>query len=75
MTKKENTQRIKNEALNKIRNLYNPNIKIQYSDYRHEDGSYCEQRDNMIERILEKMKTDLKTNSERIEYNPIFSII
>jgi len=74
MTKKENTQRIKNEALNKIRNLYNPNIKIQYSDYR-EDGSYCEQRDNMIERILEKMKTDLKTNSERIEYNPIFSII
>lgn len=59
MTNEENRQRIKNEALNKIRKLYNPKTKISYSQYQ-EDGSYCEQRDNMVARIIEDFEEELK---------------
>lgn len=58
MTKQENKQRIKNEALNSIAKIYNPKNKVSYSNYE-EDGSYSEQRDGMIEEIIKKMNKEL----------------
>lgn len=51
-------QMIKNEALNKIRKLYNPKHKVSYSDYE-EDGTRAEQRDFIVREIIEKLEKDL----------------
>ena len=59
MTKKENKQRIKNEALHKIQKIFNPQHKTSYSNYQ-EDGSYSEQRESMIFRIISEMELELK---------------
>ena len=60
MTKEENKQRIKNEALNKIRDIYNPKTKNNYSVHLLEDGNYTEQRDEWVRRIIEDMEKELK---------------
>ena len=59
MTIEENRQRIKNEALNKIRKLYNPMYKHSYSQFE-EDGSYAEQREYEISQIIEWMEKELQ---------------
>lgn len=58
MTLEENKLRIKAEALNAIRKIYNPNIKHPYSNYP-EDGSYPQQRDEWVSEIIEKMESNL----------------
>lgn len=59
MTKDENKQRIKLEALNKIRKIYNPKTKNNYSQFLSEDGNYTEQRDDWVRRIIEDMEKEL----------------
>ena len=58
MTKQENKQRIKNEALNAIAKIYNPKYEFPYSNFP-EDGNYTEQREYAIRRIIEKMNEEL----------------
>jgi hypothetical protein len=61
MTINENRQRLKNEALNSIRKLYDPKFEFcGYSNYWEDDGSYREQRDSKVNRIIEKLEKDLK---------------
>ena len=52
MTKSENKQRLKNEAINKIRKIYDPHRKMDYSD--------AEQRDYEIRDIIEELERNLK---------------
>jgi len=59
MTKDENKKRIKAEALNKIRKIYNPKGKVAYSEFFTEDGSYAEQRDYKVSRIIFEMEKEL----------------
>lgn len=56
MTVPENVQRIKNEALNKIVQIYDGDFV--YSNYSS-DGSYAEQRDSELINIIRSMKEDL----------------
>ena len=65
MTPEENKQRIKNEALNKIRKIYNQYFSSSnelYKKYSHyeEDGSYAEQREYWIRHIIMEMERELK---------------
>ena len=64
MTKEENKLRIKLEALNSICKIYDSNSKVSYSDFT-EDGSYADQRDDMVSSIIDKMYKELKDNEER----------
>lgn len=57
MTNDEVRQQKKNEALNKIRKIYNPLYKVHYDDYS--DESYSEQRDYKIESIIEDLEKEL----------------
>ena len=59
MTKSEIRQQKKNEALNKIRKIYNPDIRFNYSNFPG-DGSYSDQRDFEIRTIIETLEKDLK---------------
>ena len=55
MTPQEVKLQKKLTALNAIRKIYDPrNKNVGYSSYA-EDGSYSEQRDNMIERIIKNL--------------------
>jgi hypothetical protein len=58
MTKEENKQRIKNEALNKIRKLYHPKTKHNYTFYPGE-GSSMEQISYDVKHIIEQMEEQL----------------
>ncbi len=58
MTNEENIQRIKNEALNKIRKLYNPNTKHNYTYYDGE-GSMMEQISHDVEYIVSQLEKDI----------------
>lgn len=58
MTREENRQRIKNEALNEIRKLYHPKTKHNYTYYEGE-GSLMEQISFDVQRILEEMEKQL----------------
>ncbi len=58
MTKEENGQRIKNEALNKIRKLYHPETKHSYTFYSGE-GSLLEQIAYDIKYIIKQMEKEL----------------
>lgn len=60
MTKEKNKQRIKSEALNKIRKIYHPKSRPTYSQFLTEDGNYTEQRDEWVRRIIEDMEKELK---------------
>ena len=60
MTKQEQKQQLKNEALNKIRRIYNPHYKYPYSFNFSEDGSYAEQRDQDIRQIIEDLEKELR---------------
>jgi hypothetical protein len=59
MTKTENRQRIKNEALKKIVKLYDYRSPIRLSNYM-EDGSHGEQRDEMVRGIISHMEYELE---------------
>ena len=59
MTKQEVKQQAKFTALNEIRKIYNPKHEVIYSKYE-DDGSYAEQRDSMIERIIYNLEEELK---------------
>ena len=59
MTKEENKKRIKAEAFNAIRKLYQPKSTHRYSEFIQEDGNYAEQRDSEVRRIMEKMEEEL----------------
>jgi len=61
MTKAENRQRLKNEAINKIRKIFDPRTSKGYSNHP-EDGSWAEQREYDISSIIEKLEKDLKEN-------------
>jgi hypothetical protein len=61
MTTSENRQRIKNEALNAIRKIYDPKHKNIYSVYTEMDGCYAEQREQSVRDIIEKMERELKS--------------
>ena len=58
LSENENRQRIKNEALNKIRKIYATNSNFKYSNYE-EDGSYSEQRDDYVRSVLNEMEKEL----------------
>lgn len=60
MKNNELRQMLKNEALNKIRKLFDPKRKTNYSPYLTEDGSHSEQRDYMVFRIIEDLEIQLK---------------
>jgi hypothetical protein len=64
MTKNENIQRIKNEALNKIAKIYHPKYKFPYSDYPG-DGSYASQRDFEIESIINNMNKQIQAVKDK----------
>lgn len=51
---------LKNEALNKLRKIYDPKRKNNYSEYFTEDGSHSEQRDYMVHEIIENLEKELK---------------
>jgi hypothetical protein len=57
MTREENRQRIKNEALNQIRRVYGKNF--QGYD-RYDEGSLAEQREFIIRHIIDTLEDDLK---------------
>ena len=57
MTKAENKQRIKNEALNAIAKMYHPKYKFPYDPY--EDRSCAEQREYQINYIIENMYNEI----------------
>ena len=58
MDKLENKQRMKNEALNKIRKIYDVNHKFTYDEY---DGASCaEQRECSIEYIIQELESNIK---------------
>lgn len=59
MTYEENRQRIKNEALNKIAKLHHPLHKNGYTYYPGE-GSFSEQRDDEVNKIIENMNNELE---------------
>jgi hypothetical protein len=60
MTPQEVKLQKKLTALNAIRKIYDPrNKNVGYSPYSS-DGSWGEQRDNMIERIIKNLEKDLK---------------
>ena len=59
MTKSENRQRIKNEALNKIRRLYDEHLKNSFYD-TFDECSFTEQRDYLISEILDCLEYELK---------------
>lgn len=57
----------KNEALNKIRKIYNPNYKFPYNDtgndiyYNYGDVPSCaEEREKAISNIIEQLEIDLR---------------
>lgn len=58
MTKLEIRQQKRNEALNKIRKIYNPKYKCNYDQY--DEDSYSEQREKEIRWIIENLEKDLK---------------
>lgn len=57
MTKIENRQRIKNEALNKIRKIFNPRVHLRWEPY--DERSFGEQREETIRYIIEAMEKEL----------------
>jgi hypothetical protein len=59
MTKTENRQRIKNEALKKIVKIYDYRSQNRYSHYE-EDGSCGEQRDSWVQGIIQRMEYELE---------------
>lgn len=58
MTYEENRQRIKNESLNKIRELYHPKTKHDYTYYDGE-GSLMVQISFDVKYIIEQMERQL----------------
>lgn len=60
----ENRQRVKNEALNKIRKIYNPDHRVTYDEY--DLKSLSEQREIMIESIISNLETEMKEMSNAI---------
>lgn len=59
MTTSENKQRLKNEALNKIRKLYHPNTKHGFTYYPGE-GSFGEQLSSEVNDIITNLEKSLK---------------
>jgi hypothetical protein len=59
MTKEENIQRVKNETLNKIKHLYNPQTKHDFTYYDGE-GSLMEQISFEVKRLIEGMDKEIK---------------
>jgi hypothetical protein len=64
MTREEVILQKKATTLNAIRKIYHPLSKVQYSSYR-EDGSYAEQRDYMVQEIMENLERELQTLKEK----------
>jgi hypothetical protein len=62
MTKEENRQRIRNEALNKIKKLYHPKTKHDYTYYDGE-GSLMEQISYDVQSIIREMERQLNKNT------------
>jgi len=58
MTKEEQKQYIKATALNKIRKMYHPLAKHNYTHYSNE-GSTSEQMNDDVRYIIEEMEKDL----------------
>jgi hypothetical protein len=72
MTKLEIRQQMRNEALNKIRKIYNPKYKFNYDQY--DEDSYSEQREKEIRLIIENLEKDLKnTKCDYETYSKHFS--
>lgn len=67
MTKNELLQQKKNEALNKIRAIYNPLIKNQYG--HHNEGSYREKESEWIELIIQNLEKELLQINKQFKNN------
>lgn len=61
MTKNEQIQQAKNQALNEIRKIYHPKYKFPYSNHSDEEGSYGEQREYRISAIVEELEKKIET--------------
>ena len=59
MSKEENTQRVKNEALNRIRNIFKSHSSFVVSHWQ-DDGSPLEQIATEVESIIIQMEKELK---------------
>lgn len=59
MTKEQVIQQKKNEALNKIMNIYHPKYSTFKYSNNYYDESYAEQRDYRIREIIETLEKDL----------------
>lgn len=58
MTKEENVQRLKNEALNEIRKLYNP--RTNQHEYRFDEMGVAESLSLRVEEIIHQLEVDLR---------------
>lgn len=58
MTKLEIRQQKKNEALNKIRKIFNKKYRFPYDEYDDDSGS--EQKEHFIKSIIEYLEKELK---------------
>jgi uncharacterized FlaG/YvyC family protein len=58
MTKNDLVQLKKNEALNKIRKIFNPKIPFSYDQWSDESG--IEQKGREVENIIERLENELK---------------
>lgn len=59
MEKNQIIQQMKNETLNRIRAIYNPNKKHVYDEFCGE--SYSEQRESMVRYLIENLEKNLKS--------------
>lgn len=59
MTKHEDRQRIKNEALNKIRWVYNERCNGEEYFDQYDESSLSEQKERYIARIIDSMNASL----------------
>ena len=62
MTKEQVIQQRKNEALNRITQIYHPLYKFSYNQY--DEDSYAEQREYEIKSIVEDLNRDIKKIKE-----------
>jgi len=59
MTKTENRQRIKNEALKRIRAIFDPHRNFKYDPY--DEASGLEQKGYKAEEIISDLERELKS--------------
>ena len=63
-SKTQQRQMARGKAFNSIMRIYHPKAKFHYSSYYEEEGSYSEQRDSAVKRIIKTYLKELKIINE-----------